>query len=125
VLAPVSLVVGGVVAAWMVRSRRLVADRQHHKQWVTDTLAEVRAALESEVAARFVDAEQALTLALDGAVARRVDQLDREIKQVDDALRVDAAERERRRKELSGLADRVVTAVTRVDQLLPALRSVR
>lgn len=125
VLAPVSLVVGGVVAAWMVRSRRLVVDRQHHKQWVTDTLAEVRAALESEVAGRFVDAEQALTLALDGAVARRVDQLDREIKQVDDALRVDAAERERRRKELSGLADQVVTVVTRVDQLLPALRSVR
>lgn len=125
VLAPISLVVGGVVAGWMVRSRRLVADRMHHRQWVTDTLAEVRAALESEVAARFVDAEQALTLALDGAVARRVDQLDREIRQVDDALRVDAAERERRRRELSELADRVVAAVSRVDELLPALRGAR
>lgn len=125
VLAPISLVVGGVVAGWMVRSRRLVADRGHHKQWVTDTLADVRAALESEVAARFVDAEQALTLALDGAIARRVEQLDREIRQVDDALRVDAAERDRRRRELSEVADRIVGVVTDVDALLPALRSVR
>lgn len=125
VLAPISLVVGGVVAAWMVRSRRLIADRQHHKQWVGDTLAEVRAALESEVAGRFVDAEQALTLALDGAIARRVGQLDDEIKQVDEALRVTAGERDRRRKELSAVADRVVGVVTRIDGLLPALRGAR
>lgn len=125
VLAPISLVVGGVVAAWMVRSRRLIADRGHHKQWVGDTLAEVRAALESEVAGRFVDAEQALTLALDGAIARRVAQLDDEIRQVDEALRVTAGERDRRRKELSTVADEVVGVVTRIDGLLPALRGAR
>jgi hypothetical protein len=123
VLAPISLGVGAVVAGWMVRSRRLMADRQHHKQWVTDTLAEVRATLESEVAARFVDAEQALTMALDDAIGRRVDQLDREIKQVDDALRVDAAERTRLRGELGALADTVATTVGRVDAVLPALRT--
>ena len=44
---------------------------------------------------------------------------------MDDALRVDATERERRRKELSALADQVVTVVTRVDQPLPALRRAR
>jgi hypothetical protein len=82
-------------------------------------------ALESEVAARFVDAEQALTLALDGAIARRVDQLDKEIKQVDEALRVWAGERDRLRQELSGMADRVVGVVTQVDTLLPALRGAR
>lgn len=125
VLAPISLGVGAVVAGWMVRSRRLMADRQHHKQWVTDALAEVRAALESEVAARFVDAEQALTLALDDAIARRVDQLDREIKQVDEALRVDAAERTRLRAELGTLADTIAGTVSRVDTLLPALRTTR
>lgn len=125
VLAPISLVVGGVVAAWMVRSRRLIADRMHHKQWVGDTLADVRAALESEVAGRFVDAEQALTLALDGAIARRVGQLDSEIKQVDEALRVTAGERDRRRKELSSVADKVVGVVTQIDSLLPALRGAR
>lgn len=123
VLAPISLGVGAVVAGWMVRSRRLMADRQHHKQWITDTLAEVRATLESEVAARFVDAEQALTMALDDAIARRVDQLDREIKQVDDALRVDSAERARLRSELGTLADTIATTVGRVDAVLPALRS--
>jgi uncharacterized membrane-anchored protein YhcB (DUF1043 family) len=125
VLAPIALVVGGVVGGWMVRSRRLMADKVHHKQWVNDTLSEVRAALESEVAARFVDAEQALTLALDGAIARRVDQLDREIKQVDEALRVSAGERDRLRQELSGAADRIVGVVTQVDALLPALRGAR
>lgn len=125
VLAPIALVVGGVVGGWMVRSRRLMADKMHHKQWINDTLAEVRAALESGVAARFVDAEQALTLALDGAIARRVGQLDDEIKQVDEALRVSSSERDRRRKELSGSADQVVAAVTQIDQLLPALRGAR
>lgn len=125
VLAPIALVVGGAFAGWMVRSRRLIADRQHHKQWVGDALAEVRAALESEVASRFVDAEQALTLALDGAIARRVGQLDDEIRQVDEALRVGAGERDRRRQELSGTADQVVAVVTRIDQLLPALRGAR
>jgi hypothetical protein len=125
VLAPIALVVGGAFAGWMVRSRRLLADRQHHKLWVGDSLAEVRAALESEVAARFVDAEQALTLALDGAIARRVAQLDDEIKQVDEALRVGAGERDRRRQELSTAADRVVAVVTRIDQLLPSLRGSR
>ena len=123
VLAPISLGVGAVVGGWMVRSRRLMADRQHHKQWITDTLAEVRAALESEVAARFVDAEQALTMALDDAIARRVGQLDKEIRQVDDALRVDGAERTRLRGELGTLADAIATTVGRVDAVLPALRS--
>lgn len=70
-------------------------------------------------------AEQALTLALDGAIARRVDQLDVQIKQVDEALRVSAGERDRLRQGLSGVADRIVGVVTGVDALLPALRGAR
>jgi len=125
VLAPVSLGLGAVVSGWMVRSRRLMADRAHHKTWVAETLTEVRAALESEVAGRFVDAEQALTLALDGAIARRVEQLDREIKQVDEALKMDTAERDRLRRELRAEADQVTAALSRVDALLPLLRSAK
>jgi hypothetical protein len=124
-LAPVSLGLGAVVSGWMVRSRRLMAGRAHHKTWVAETLTEVRAALESEIAGRLVDAEQVLTLALDGAIARRVEQLDVEIKQVDEALRMDAGERDRLRRELRGNAEQVQAVLARIDALLPVLRAAK
>jgi Dynamin family len=123
VLAPVSLGLGLAVSGWMVRSRRLMADRQHHKLWVAETLTEARAALETDLAARFVDAEQALTLALDAAIARRVETLDREIKQLDEALRMDAGERDKRRAALREATAEVRQLLVDIDALLPVLRT--
>jgi hypothetical protein len=57
-------------------------------------------------------------------IARRVDQLDKEIKQMDEALQVSAGERDRLRKELPE-ADWVVVVVTQVVALLPGLRGAR
>jgi len=123
VALPVSIGLGLASAAWMIRSRKHVADKQHYRQWLVETLTEARAALESEVAAQFVDAEQALTLALDEAIARRVDALDREIRQIDEALKLDAAEKDRRRRELNQKIAAANTAAQQIDAVLPRLRA--
>jgi Dynamin family len=123
VALPVSLGLGLASAAWMIRSRRHVADKQHYRQWLVETLTEARAALESEVAAQFVDAEQALTLALDDAIGRRVESLDREIRQIDDALKMDAAEKERVRRDLNQRISAANSAAKQIDAVLPRLRA--
>jgi len=123
VVLPVTLGLGLASAAWMIRSRTHVADRQHYRQWLVETLTEARAALESEVAAQFVDAEQALTLALDEAIARRVEELDRQIRQVDDALELGAVARDRRRKELNQHISAASSAAKAIDAALPRLRA--
>ena len=48
-----------------------------------------------------------------------------QIRHVDEALRVDAGERDRRRRELSGAADQIFGVVTGIDELLPVLRGAR
>jgi hypothetical protein len=123
VVLPVTVGLGLASAAWMIRSRKHLADKQHYRQWLVETLTEARAALESEVAAQFVDAEQALTLALDEAIARRVEALDREIRQIDEALKMDAAEKDRRRRELNQQISAANGAAKQIDAVLPRLRA--
>jgi dynamin family protein len=123
VALPISLGLGLASAAWMIRSRRHVADKQHYRQWLVETLTEARAALEAEVAAQFVDAEQALTLALDDAIGRRVEALDKEIRQIDEALKLDAAEKDRLRREVNQRIAAANTAAKQIDAVLPRLRA--
>jgi hypothetical protein len=123
VALPISIGLGLASAAWMIRSRKHVADKQHYRLWLVETLTEARAALESEVAAQFVDAEQALTLALDEAIGRRVETLDREIRQIDEALKLDAAEKERLRKDLNQQISTANAAAKQIDAVLPKLRA--
>ena len=120
--APLSLGLGVLAARWMVTLRRQVADRNHHRTWLAEALAEVRATLESEVAAQFVDAEQTLTLALDQAIARRVERLDRQISQIDEAVRMDELVRSRRRDQVGASLALVREVIERLDAVLPELR---
>jgi hypothetical protein len=123
VMAPLSIGLGLAATTWMVRSRKHVAEKNHLKLWVSETLTEARAAMEAEVASQFIDAEHSLTLALDAALQRRIETLDGEIKEIDDALRLDAQEKDKRRKELIAQQNVVRQVVAQIDQLLPALRT--
>ncbi|WP_019932218.1 hypothetical protein [Nocardia sp. BMG111209] len=58
---PVTLLLGGAVAYWVVRARGQVADRAHMRQWIADALVNVRAQLEQRVATALVEAESELT----------------------------------------------------------------
>lgn len=123
VLAPLSIGLGLAATAWMVRSRRHIAEKNHLKQWVSEVLADARATMDAEVGNQFIDAEHTLTLALDSAVQRRIEQLGGEIREIDAALRMDATEKERRRKELSTRQNVVRQTVGKIDAVLPMLRT--
>lgn len=122
VVAPISIGLGLAASAWMVRSRRQVAEKNHLKIWIGETLTEARATMEAEVGSQFIDAEHTLTLALDAAIARRIEALDTEIRQIDDALRLNAQEKDRLRQELTRRHGVVREIVGHVDEALASLR---
>jgi hypothetical protein len=96
ILTPVSIVLGGAAAWFMIRSRRRMADKTRLKQWLNEVLGEARAQIDQNIAAQFVEADQQLTLALDDALGRQVSAIEAQIKEVDGALKLDAVERSTR-----------------------------
>ncbi|WP_067830951.1 hypothetical protein [Nocardia inohanensis] len=60
-IMPVSLLLGVVVAGWLVRARGQLAERAHLRQWVADALVNVKAQLEQRVATALVETEERLT----------------------------------------------------------------
>ncbi|MFE3546563.1 hypothetical protein ACFXK0_26670 [Nocardia sp. NPDC059177] len=80
---PVTLLLGAGAAAWVVRARGQLAERNHMSQWVAEALVNVKAQLEQRIAAALVDieaelAEHVVTESTERAVAvdRRVAELD-------------------------------------------------
>ncbi|MGH3910051.1 MAG: dynamin family protein, partial [Pseudonocardiaceae bacterium] len=95
VVLPVSIALGLGAGWWMARTRRHAADKAHLRQWLSDVLAEARAALDYAVAEQLIDAEAQLAMALDDALARRAAAIEEELREADQALRMDATERSR------------------------------
>ncbi|GDY30862.1 dynamin family protein [Gandjariella thermophila] len=122
---PASIVVGLAAGAWMARTRRHAADKQHVRQWLSEALADARSTLEALVAEQLIDAEQQLSLALDDALARRIEAIDAELREVERALRMGAAERGRELREVSERLARVTAGRDRVARLLDAIRALR
>lgn len=54
---PITLTLGGSAAWWIARSRRLVADRAHLRQWASDTAAHLRSQFEQQVLGRILEVE--------------------------------------------------------------------
>jgi len=123
VLAPVSIVLGGAAALYLVKSRRRMATKAHLKQWLMEVLSEAKAQIDQNIAEQFIEADEQLTLALDDALTRQVTALDNQIKEVDGALRLDASERAGRLRALD--ERRVVGAgmVAGGENLLGRIRS--
>ncbi|WP_106850392.1 dynamin family protein [Blastococcus sp. Marseille-P5729] len=120
---PIAVAVGLSVAGWIVWARRTASDRNQLKVWLNETLGETRARLEADASAYFIEAEHELTLALDRALVRRIETLDGHIKQIDQSLKVDRGERERRAAEITKQIAAVRDVVGTIDQLLPRLRN--
>lgn len=120
---PIAVAVGLSVAGWIVWARRTASDRNQLKLWLNETLGETRARLEADASAYFIEAEHELTLALDRALVRRIETLDGHIKQIDQSLKVDRGERERRAAEITKEINAVRDVATTIDQLLPRLRN--
>lgn len=120
---PIAVAVGVSVAGWIVWARRTASDRTQLKVWLNETLGETRARLEADASAYFIEAEHELTLALDRALVRRIETLDGHIKQIDQSLKVDRGERERRAAEITKQIAAVRDVAGTIDQLLPRLRN--
>ncbi|MDQ0378311.1 dynamin family protein [Amycolatopsis thermophila] len=124
VVLPATIVVGLGAGWWMARTRRHAADKQHHKQWLVESIAEARSILDQLVAEQLIEAEQQLSLALDEALSRRIDAIETELKQVDKSIKMGAQERaknlaavNRRLKEVGDGRDRAETLLGRIRTL--------
>lgn len=90
---PVTLALGGAAAWWLARSRRLVADRAHLRQWASDATAALRAQCEQGVLAGLLETEAAVgaRVIADGRAATAA--VDGEIAEIDAEIRRRAAQR--------------------------------
>ncbi|HLL68741.1 MAG TPA: dynamin family protein [Micromonosporaceae bacterium] len=113
---------GLAAAAFLVWKRKVMTDRQQARIWLREVLAEARAALGDEIMHRFTDLQYALTLALDEAIERRVQQLDAQLAAIEQAMAQDKAERGRRRADLVAQRDALRARVRQVDDILVRVR---
>jgi hypothetical protein len=114
---------GLAAGAFVLYRRRVQTDRQQARVWLREVLAEARAALSDEIMHRFTDLQYALTLALDDAIERRLQQLDAHIAEIDRALADDKAARARRRTALQADRDALRARVKQVDEVLIRARA--
>ncbi|BDT89798.1 hypothetical protein [Nocardia cyriacigeorgica] len=84
---PVTLLLGAGVAAWVVRARAQLADRNHLRQWVADALVNVKAQLEQRVGTAMVEAEGQLSERVMRASNDRMVEVDRKAAELEARLR--------------------------------------
>ncbi|NKY60228.1 hypothetical protein HGA15_29635 [Nocardia flavorosea] len=84
---PVTLLLGAGAAAWVVRARRQLADRDHLRQWVVDAVANVKAQLEQRAVTALVEAETELSDEMVRSAADRMLAVDRRVAELETALR--------------------------------------
>lgn len=100
----------GLGAGWWIgRTRKHASNKQHLKSWLSDSIAEARSTVDQLVAEQIIAAEHQLQLALDEALTKRIDAIEAELKEVDDALKMSATEKSRKLtstgKQLKVVAD--------------------
>ncbi|MCA1188408.1 MULTISPECIES: dynamin family protein [unclassified Saccharopolyspora] len=125
VVLPVTIVLGLGAGWWMARTRKHAADKQHLKQWLTEAIADARSALDQLVSEQLIEAEQQLSLALDDALGRRIESIEAELREVDKALKMDAAERSRRLHTAEQRLAEARSGRDRAEHLLGAIRGLR
>lgn len=84
---PVTLLLGAGAAAWVVRARRQLADRDHLRQWVADAIANVKAQLEQRAVTALVETETELSDDMVRSAADRMVAVDRRVAELETALR--------------------------------------
>ena len=105
--------------------RRRARAKQHPTQWLAAVLADARPAMDQVGAEQMIDAEQQLSLALDEALGRRVAAIEDELREVDRALRMDAAERNRELQATRKTLAEATAGRQKVELLLARIRELR
>jgi predicted GTPase len=120
-----TIVVGLGAGWWLAKTRKHTADKQHMKQWLTESIADARSTVDQLVAEQLIEAEQQLSLSLDEAVGKRIAGIEEELREVDKALRLDTAERTKRLTAVNKRLTEVTSGRERAEKLLASIRSVR
>ncbi|OZF51416.1 hypothetical protein [Rhodococcus sp. 14-1411-2a] len=82
----ITLVLGGVLAWWITRSRALVAHRAHLRGWTQESVARVKSSVEQRLLSRILDAESMLASAVASADRDAVARIDVALAEVDAEL---------------------------------------
>ncbi|MFB9906664.1 dynamin family protein [Allokutzneria oryzae] len=122
VVLPATIVLGLGAGWWMARTRKHAADKQYFKQWITEAIADGRSTMDQLVSEQLIEAEQQLSLALDDALLKRITSIEEELREVDKALRMDAAERGRELQTVNRRLADTASALQRCEQLLGLIR---
>jgi len=123
-LAPVAII-GLGAGWWLQRTRKHTADKQHMKQWLSESILDARSTLDQLVSEQLIEAESQLALALDEALGKRITGIEEELREVDKALRLDASERSKRLAVVNKRLTEVTAGRDRAEKLLASIRSVR
>ncbi|WP_278313706.1 hypothetical protein [Lolliginicoccus levis] len=110
---PLTLLLGVVVALWMLRVRRHVVARGRLREWTATQISQARALMEREVATRLVTAEQHLVTATNEAHDRRIAGTDEDIAEHEASLRMLTARRDDRLAELTSEINDMNRAIDR------------
>ncbi|MFL6143849.1 MAG: dynamin family protein [Labedaea sp.] len=125
IVAVPTIVVGLGAGWWIAKTRRHTADKQHMKQWLTESIADARSTLDQLVAEQLIEAESQLSLALDEALGKRIAGIEEELREVDKALRLDTSERSKLLTVVNKRLTEITAGRERAEQLLASIRSVR
>jgi hypothetical protein len=120
-----TIVVGLGAGWWLAKTRKHTADKQHMKQWLTESIADARSTVDQLVAEQLIEAEQQLALSLDEALGKRITGIEEELREVDKALRLDTAERTKRLNAVTKRLTDVTAGRERAEKLLASIRAVR
>ena len=122
VAAPIA--VGVAAAAFIIYRRKSAQDRQQAQRWVREVLQETRASLQDEIQYRFTEIEYVFNLALDDALERRGQQLDKQIAAAEKNLKQDNATRTKKKEALTKRREAYRTKVKQLDEVLAKTRAV-
>ena len=122
---PATIVIGLGAGWWLARTRKYAAEKQQMKQWLTEAIADARATLDQLVSEQLIEAEAALSLALDEALGRRIDAIEAELRELDRTRKLQAGERAKELARANAALAEVHCGQARAADLLEQIRVLR
>ncbi|HEX4221405.1 MAG TPA: dynamin family protein [Pseudonocardiaceae bacterium] len=122
---PATIVIGLGAGWWLARTRKYAAEKQQMKQWLTEAIADARATLDQLVSEQLIEAEAALSLALDEALGKRIDTIEAELRELDRTMKLQAGERAKELARANAALAEVHAGQARAAQLLEQIRVLR
>ncbi|GLZ79188.1 dynamin [Actinorhabdospora filicis] len=120
----VGIGLGLAAGAFMLYKRKVQGDRQQARVWIKEVLGETRASLMDELQHRFAELDYVFNIALDEALEKRGNQLDKQIADTEKALLQDKETRGKKKAALQKKSEALAVKIKQVDEVLAKTRAV-